>query len=865
MELKPGAKLGPYEILSVLGTGGMGQVWKARDTRLDRIVAIKTSDERFSERFDREARTIAALNHPHICALYDVGPDYLVMEYIDGAEIKGPFALDQALKYAIQIATALGAAHRKLITHRDLKPANILVTKSGVKVLDFGLAKIEKAEEAVANDETPTRPLTQEGSIVGTPWYMAPEQLQGRLSDARADIFSFGCVLYEMLTGRRAFDGENIASVIAAIIERPAPSAGDVAPASLDRLVKRCLAKDPEDRYQSALDIRADLEWIAAESVAQSQDVQSRDEGSHARSSKLAWVVAATLAVAGTTLAFVHFSEKPPATAVTRFTISPPVNTSFRPFGQTPTLPALSPDGRKLVFQAVSSDGKGQLWIRSLDAVAAQPLVGTEEGYLPFWSPDGKSIGFVADGKLKRIEVDGGPALTLTEIGFGNEFAGSWSSEGTIVFTRVGTGPLLQIPASGGAVTDATRTDSAKETAHGAPWFLPDGKSFLFISRAVGGALTIRVGRLRSLDGKEAGDTRILAETDLARVVYASGYLLFVRGGTLMAQLFDTGRLATTGDAFPVAEQIQGANFSASLDGTLVYASGPAPQSQLAWFERSGKRLANVGEPASMTRLNFSPDRRNAVVSASGMFWIYDVARGLRTRFNFGASNGYDAVWSPDGSTIVFEAEAGGSLYRKASDGTGAEELLYKDNLEKDPISFSPDGKLLAYDAAGDPKTHRDIWILPNPLGPAGSSKPYPFIRTEANEANPQISPDGKWIAWQSDESGRFEIYAASFPALGGKRFISIKGGTRPRWRRDGDEIFYLATTGNLLTATAVKAKGGVLGVGETRTVLSQQMSGYGWDVSADGQKILALVPSDPAGAPPLLAVVLNWPAGLKK
>jgi hypothetical protein len=787
-----------------------------------------------------------------------------VMEYVDGAEIKGPFPLDQALKYAIQVATALGAAHRKLITHRDLKPANILVAKSGIKVLDFGLARTEKTEEAVANEETPTRPLTQEGSIVGTPWYMAPEQLQGRVSDARADIFSFGCVLYEMLTGNRAFDGENIASVIAAIIERPAPSTGEVGPASLDRLLKRCLAKDPEERYQSVLDIRADLEWIAAESAAQSQDKQSPDKGGHPRFYRLAWVAAAALAIAGATLAFVHFSEKPPETPVTRFTISPPGNTSFRPFGQTPTLPALSPDGRKLVFQAVSADGKGQLWIRALDAVAAQPLVGTEDSYLPFWSPDGKSIGFVADGKLKRIEVDGGPSLTLTEIGFGNEFAGSWSSEGTIVFSRVGTGPLLQIPASGGAVTDATRTDDAKETGHGAPWFLPDGKSFLFINRAVGGALTIRVGSLRSLDDKKPGDSRVLGETDLARVVYSSGHLLFVRGGTLVAQRFDTGRLATTGDPFPVAEQIQGANFSASLNGTLVYASGPAPQSQLAWFDRSGMRLANVGEPASMTRLNFSPDRRNAVVSVSGTFWIYDIARGLRTRFNFGASNGYDAIWSPDSGTIVYEAEAGGSLYRKASDGTGPEELLYKDNLEKDPISFSPDGKLLAYDAAGNPKTHRDIWILPNPLGPAGSSTPYPFIRTEANEANPQISPDGKWIAWQSDESGRSEIYAASFPGLGGKRFISTKGGTRPRWRRDGGEIFYLAT-GNLLTATAVKAKGGVLGVGETRTVLSQQMSGYGWDVSADGQKILAVVPSEPAGAPPQLAVVLNWPGGLKK
>jgi hypothetical protein len=329
-----------------------------------------------------------------------------------------------------------------------------------------------------------------------------------------------------------------------------------------------------------------------------------------------------------------------------------------------------------------------------------------------------------------------------------------------------------------------------------------------------------------------------------------------------MAQPFDTGRLATTGDAVPVAEQIRGSDFAASSNGTLVYATGGATQLQLTWFDRTGKRLANVGEPAPLTRLNFSPDRRNAVAAVAGVFWIYDLARGLRTRFSFGDALGYDAIWSPDGGTIVFNQGTGG-LYRKASDGTGEAELLYKDNLNKDATSFSPDGKLLAYDAAGDPKTHDDIWILPNPLGPAGSSKPYPFLRTEANEGNPQISPDGKWIAWQSDESGRFEIYAAPFPGPGGKRLISTKGGSWARWRRDGSEIFYVGD--GILTATAVTVKSGVLEVGETRPLFRQPVAGYRYDVSADGQKILAIVPPEQEGSPKPLTVVLNWTAGLKK
>jgi len=854
MELKPGAKLGPYEIVSPIGEGGMGEVYRARDPRLDRTVALKVSKAAFTERFAHEARMVAQLNHPRICTLHDVGPNYLVMEFVEGTPLKGPLPADKAMEYAIQILDALDAAHRQRITHRDLKPANIMVTKQGVKLLDFGLAK---QETALKPDDATLTALTTHGEIAGTLQYMAPEQLQGRTIDARADIFAFGCVLYEMLTGKRAFDGASTASVIAAILERPAPSVGEVAPALLDRILRRCLAKDPDERWQSAADLRS-----AVELVGQTGSLPA--EATSPPRNKLLAIAAGVFAVALAALAFVHFREKPPETPVTRFTILPPENTYFTssegPQGFH-ALPALSPDGRKLVFRAVSQHGKGQLWIRSLDAVTAQPLEGTEDGAAPFWSPDGKSIGFSAENKLKRIDLAGGPPLTLAESGYN----GSWSSEGTIVFSG-NTGNLRKVPASGGAITDATKLDAPKELAHISPWFLPDGKSFLFVDVSADLKFSIRVGSLGSLDCKDVavpGDQVGQAQSAL----FSSGNLLFLRGRTLMAQPFDTGRLTTTGDAIPVAEQIQGRDFSASSNGTLVYAAGAAFQRQLAWFDRSGKRLASVGEQAQLTRLNFSRDRRNAVaVDDKGTFWIYDMLRGLRTRFSTDrGSPGYDdAIWSPDGGMIVFNAEGGKSLYRKASNGTGAEELLLKDDLNKDPVSFSPDGKLLAYDAIGDPKTHGDIWILPNPLGPVESLKPYSFLRTEANEGDPQISPNGKWIAWQSDESGRDEIYAAAFPGPGGERLISTKGGTWPRWSSDGGEIFYMTPAG-FLTATAVAVKGGVLEARDTVTLFQQKVEGYKYDVSLNGQKILAIVSPEQPGGPQPLTVVLNWPAALKK
>jgi serine/threonine protein kinase len=744
--MTPGTRLGPYEILSRIGAGGMGQVWKARDTRLDRIVAVKTSAEKFSERFETEARAVAALNHPHICTLHDVGPNYLVMEYVEGQEIKGPMPLDQTLTYAIQLASALEAAHRKGITHRDLKPANILVTKAGIKVLDFGLAKIEQAKAAVAADEALTRAaLTQEGSIIGTLQYMAPEQLQGKAIDTRADIFSFGCVLYEMLTGKLAFDGANSASVIAVILERPAPSVGNVAPAALDRLLKRCLAKNPDDRWQSAGDLRFELEWIASDGTEVRGQAKARPTW---------WIgvaAVATLIAAG--LAYVHFREKPPETPVVRSEISLPEKTFL-----TPTSPAISPDGRKLVFSAQSADGKTRLWLRSLDSLSAQPLAGTDDGQEPFWSPDSKSIGFSASNKLMRVDAAGGPVVTLAEAAGAR--GGTWNADGVIVFTTNPVGLLHRVSASGGTVAPATKLGRTTEDSDRWPWFLHDGKHFLFQGSASGvGHGSIHIGSL------DSPDIQTLMEAD-SGAAYAQGHLLFLRGSTLMAQQFDANTLKLSGEAAPVVEQVQSsiqfAAFSVSIGGELVYAGGAGASRQLTWFDRTGKRIGSLGDPAEMTRPFFSPDRKSLTVSIpdsssrNSDIWIYDMARGLRTRFTFDPAAELNGVWSPDGGTIVFDSSRKGpsDLYRKKSNGAGSDEILYADGRRKIPTNWSADGKFLLYFTPDDPKTGYDIWVLPDPLGQLGTSKPYAFLSTQFNEVYGQFSPNGKWVAYQSDEIG---------------------------------------------------------------------------------------------------------------
>ncbi len=857
MALTPGVRLGPYEIVSALGAGGMGQVWKARDTRLGRIVAIKVSDAEFSERFAREARAIAALNHPHICALHDVGPDYLVMEYVEGQHLEGPLPLDQVLTLAIQLAGALEVAHRKGITHRDLKPANILMTKSGIKVLDFGLAKIERTSDAVANDDT-VAPLTQEGAILGTLPYMAPEQVQGHVTDARADLFSFGCVIYEMLTGARAFSGANNALVMAAILDREPPPAPEVTPPALEWVLRRCLAKDPDERWQTARDLRAALERVSHSGT----DVTTTPTSGHASRMWVAGAVVATLAAL--VVSTIHFREQPPATPVTRLGMAPPDGHRLK-FFRTP--PAVSPDGRQVVFAAVSDDGKSQLWLRPLDSLTVRPLADTDDAIFPFWSPDNASVGFFAAGKLKRMNVSGGPPTALADAPEGR--GGTWSPGGVIVFAPTVYGGLFQVAASGGVVTPAVRLDPGAPSRKW-PSFLPDGRHFLFLSGA--GGRDQRTIRLGSLDSPEQ-DRLLLADAD-SSAIYAQGHLLFVRGTTLVARPFDTTRLELNGEEVPVADRLRSTGaaqswvFSGSANGVLAYASSGPQARQLTWMDRAGRRVETVGDPGSVGGMRLSPDGRSAAFAVVGAavgdsdIWLYDMLRGLPTRFTFGQGFYWRPVWSPDGRVLVFQSNRRGrfDLYRKLADGSANEELLYADNLLKAPSSVSPDGEYLAYTASGDPESGADIWILPGPLGAPGVVKPYPFMQTAFDEASPQFSPDGHWMAYQSNESNRYEVYVAPFPGPGGKRQVSAAGGTEPSWRADGKELFYVAPDNRLMAAT-VDTRGGTFAVTTLEPLFGPIDEDY--DASADGQRFLVAVRPEGSADPPL-TVVQNWSAALK-
>jgi Tol biopolymer transport system component/predicted Ser/Thr protein kinase len=857
-----GTKLGPYEVLSPIGAGGMGEVYRARDTRLNRIVAIKVSKEQFSERFEHEAQAVAALNHPNICQLYDVGQDYLVMEYVEGAPLKGPLPLEQALHYAVQICGALDAAHKKGIVHRDLKPANILATKTSIKLLDFGLAKLRCAGKP-SDDATITMTLTGKNEIVGTLYYMSPEQLQaqasGREIDSRSDIFSFGLVLYEMLTGRRAFEGSSPASVIAAILERPAPSIVEIAPPALDRVLRKCLEKNPDDRWQTARDLKDELEWITSASGE-----VSTSSTPIARNRPLPWIAAVgVLAVVAAALAFVHLREPPPETPVVRFALAPPAETVFAPFA-----PLLSPDGRRIVFTTASGDGRNSLWVRSLDTLTAQPLVTVEIGAYPFWSPDSRSIGFHVAGKLKRIDVSGGPAVTLAEAP--SFRGGTWNRNDVILFVPEVAGQLHRVAAAGGASSLAMIPAKPGGTGVRWPWFLPDGRHFLVAAPVSAGSNHVRI-----LGGAlDSQDVKTILEAD-SNAVYASGSLLYVRESTLMSQPFDPKSLVTTGPAIPVAENVRtrGGNalglFSVSENGMMAYSSGESPL-RLNWFDSSGKRLSTVGDPGSFTTIGLSPDGNRALVALSehnqDEIWIYDLLRGLRTRF---ASDSRSPIWSPDGNTILFSSTRNGKsgLYRRASDGTGAEELLYADdpNLNKFPETWSPDGKFVLYEF-NDPKTRNDIWVLPTTREHPGAAPiAHPWLKTAFRERQSQFSPDGRWVVYESDESGRFEVYVASFSGSGGKRQVSTEGGYAPRWRRDGKEILYVGPD-RKLDAVEVNAKGATVETGPPHALPIPIRDGPGilYDVSADGQRILVGAPPEPEAAPGI-TVVQNWMAVIKK
>ncbi len=851
MTLSPGSRLGPYEIQDQLGAGGMGEVYRARDTRLDRTVAIKVlpahlaANAEFRQRFEREARIISNLNHPHICTLHDIGSqdgvDFLVMEYLEGQTLAarlagGPLALDEALHHAIQIADALAEAHRFGVSHRDLKPGNVMLTRSGAKLLDFGLAKLAPATPTGSTlDARGAEGLTVAGAVLGTFQYMAPEQLEGKEADPRSDLFAFGLILYEMLTGRKVSRGEP-----------PAPTAHP----HFDRIIVKCLARDPDDRWQSAADLRTQLQWIGETPAAPAAAAPRR--------ATLPWAVAALLLLVAAGVSLLHFREAPPPKRLLKLSLLPPEKSSIG--GPI----ALSPDGSRLAFPGTGPDGRSVLWVRPLDSLTARPLPGTEGAIFPFWSPDGRSLGFFTYGKLKRIDIAGGPPLTLCDVG-GVGRGGAWNRHGVIIYAgSVATG-IHRVADTGGAAEPVTTLDSARqEVFHRAPHFLPDGRQFLYLNIGAQGPAIYAA----SLDSKST--KRILGV--LSSAVYApgesagQGHLLFAREGALMAQPFDVDRLELAGQPFPLAEGVSyilttGGNFAVSHNAVLAYGGSGSFNTQLTWFDRSGKPLGRAGPPGPYLDFDLSPDEKRVVVSeARGLLdlWLLDLARGSSTRFTFDPGADQFPIWSPDGSRIVFSSirEGSNNLFWKVSSGAGRDELLLKTPQAKFTTDWSADGHYILYYAI-DPKTKADLWVLPL----TGDRKPLPFLQTEFNERQGRLSPDGRFMAYVSDESGRWEVYMQPFPATGAKWTISTGGGADPRWRRDGKELYYLTEDRKLMAVEVKTAAGFDHGIPkalfDTRFPGAIEI-GHHHAASADGRRFLVQSASEDTGGS-AITVEVNW------
>jgi dipeptidyl aminopeptidase/acylaminoacyl peptidase len=880
MSLAVGTRLGPYEIQAAVGAGGMGEVYRARDTRLDRSVAIKVLPDHLSassevrQRFEREAKTISQLSHPHICALYDVGResdiDYLVMEYLDGEVLserlrKGPLPLEQVFRFGIQTAEALDKAHRRGIVHRDLKPANVMLTPSGVKLLDFGLAK----ERALGGDnedsDSPTKAgLTQEGTILGTVQYMAPEQLEGKEVDSRTDVFALGALLYEMATGRKAFAASSRASLITAIMSAvPAPisSIQPTSPPLLDRLIQSCLAKDPNERMQTAHDVMLQLRWIGEGSqvglpVAGVARRKSRE--------RTAWAVAA---VATTLALWLGFSREgavsAPDSKVLRTTILLPEKVSLKNA-------VVSPDGSRIVFSGTDSTGKIQLWVRPLDSDTATRVSGTDGAILPFWSPDGKHIGFFADMKLKRVEAGGGAAMSLYDV---DGVGGAWGSGGDILFSGP-SGPILLLPAAGGAASPVTKLEGSA-TAHRYPFFLPDGRHFLYLALNLAGtpadpANQIWVG---SLDSEPA---RTLVPGNF-NPQYADGYLLFVRGGdsggSLLAQPFDPRTLETRGEPRVLAEHVAlygellgFGNFSVSSSGTLVLDASRL-ETRLEWLDRSGSRVGTIGEPDLYFDPRISPDGTRVAFdlydsgTQTTQVWVRDLARGVQTRLTSVPGSNAGAVWSPDSSRIAYQSNRKhqADVFTKASSGTGSEEAVTDEEGQRIPTDWSFDGKfLVAFDR--EPAGERLVGVSAIPM--TGDRALFPIIPQKNLDVDTaRFSPDTRWLAYGSRESGRTEIYLISFPDGERRIQVSNAGGAMPKWSRGGREILYTAFDDTVM-AVAIES-GPSVGVPQPLFPLPEGASPV-WDVSRDGERFLVNVPVLKSSSVPL-SMVMNWPASLER
>jgi serine/threonine protein kinase/Tol biopolymer transport system component len=904
MPLASGTKLGPYEIECAIGAGGMGEVYRARDTRLDRTVAIKvlsaelTGNADLKARFEREARAISALNHPHICTLHDVGHqdgiDFLVMEYIEGEALgdrlkTGPLPTELLLKIGTEIADALEKAHRAGIIHRDLKPGNIMLTKSGSKLLDFGLAKPSAATVAGGSPSgpasvftsaltrsSPASPLTSAGAILGTMQYMSPEQIQGQEADARSDIFAFGAVLYEMATAKRAFDGKTQASIVGSILAVDPPPVSVMqpnVPPLLDRVISICLAKDPDERFQSAHDVKLQLQMVR-EGAGQKEAAPA---AKRARTSLVPWVAAAialVLAIAAGIWNSALRHEVAKRSLPLHASLLPGNDFSYPGLAEI----ALSPDGRRLALVGIKPNGKRSLWVQDLGLPNAQGLADTDDAQYPFWSPDGRHIGFFANGKLKRVDAAGGPTQILADLvssgaGGSGGRGGTWSHDGTIVYAPVPQGSIFRVPAAGGPATEVAKLDrtTAIFNSYRFPQFLPDGRHFLFLAR--GNPDTIKVG---SLDGAEP---KTLLTGANSALYISPGYVLFMRqGGTLMAQRMDPDRGQMEGEPMLLASGVaydvlnHRGCFTAAANGTLVYQSGNSYSGvTLRIVDRSGKQLGAPGAESPsdvIMTARFSPDGQRVVSytfeTAKGGedIWIDEPGRNLRTRFTFDPVRHTYPIWSADGAYIVFTSNRKGhlDLYSKPANLAQAEEPLLQDNADKVPADSSRDGKFLLYvkNSAGS----GDFWVLPL----IGDRKPFLFLSSLGFAiSNPRFSPDGRWVAYQSNATGSSQVYITSFPDHRGVWQISNEGGIDPVWGPGGKEVFYLNQ--NKVYAVEISDPQGVpkpsspkplFDVANLSTVPGR------FDVSPDGRKFLLITNVESSSARPL-TLVLNWPEELKK
>ena len=906
MTLSPGTKLGPYEIQSPIGAGGMGEVYRARDTRLERTVAIKvlnssvTATPETKARFEREAKVISQLQHPHICVLHDIGShngtDFLVMEFLDGETLserlqKGSLPTGELLKIAIQIADALDKAHRAGIVHRDLKPGNVMLTKSGAKLLDFGLAKLVSATmtgvssvsqsvftAAVTQSmaaPSPSAALSGAGSLVGTVQYMSPEQVQGLPIDARSDIFSFGVMLYEMATGKRAFTGKTPTSVVGQILAVDPTAASSLrpqTPAALDRTIRICLEKDAGERFQSAHDLKLQLQMMAEDLAA---TVSTKAMSLWVRSGWIAAALLVLLALAAA--AYVDLSAPHPQPTLRSFLL-PPDNAGF--FNEA-GVPVLSPDGTKLAFVGGDEKGTYMLYVRSMDSATGQPLAGTEGANFPFWSPDSKNIGFFVNNKLLRIPAAGGPVLQVANVPGSESRGGTWSATGTILMTsNIFPQTVMQVSAAGGTLSAASKlspgdSSHAAEVSHWWPFFLPDGKHFLFWSQPRG---EVCVGELGSLDHKVLFD-------DSSDAIYADGYLLFVREGTLFAQGFRMRNVALNGAPIPIAENVVtyhtiGAHgvFSASQNGLLVYQGGKAAAGwPLLWYSRDGKVLGQLADAGPYHAPAISPDGREVALTRGqldhpiGDVWVFDLRRGTETRLTFDGKSAYP-IWTPDGKKIIYavfsddkpELNTGARadiLKIKAADNSGVEQNLLPSasNFAAFP-SISADGQRLVFQTIGH-KTAWDIWGVDL----QGERKPFPLAQTPFLELLPSISPNGRWVAYISNETGRAEVFITAFSGGGAKWQVSTDGGREPRWRGDGKELFFSAQDSSIM-AVDVSTQNNTVVLGTPHLLFRARMQSAPlgqFDVTRDGKKFLINSVNAQGGSNPL-TLLTNWSAELK-